>query len=147
MKHIKYAVVLLAMSIMAFSCARQPKNTDEVVETFFYCVKNGDYDKIKSLRAQCFVNDTEGDNIKLKLLHDYLAENGIPTKDKWKISYDTNRRILKTKMYAVEIYRKYDQKEKRNKGAVIDFTFDYERTHTRDSIMWFNLHSLWNENN
>lgn len=74
-------------------------------------------------------------------------EHGIPTKDKWKISYDTTHEILKMKKYSIEIYKEFNQKEKRDKGAVIDFTFDYERTHTGDSIMWFNLHSLWKDNN
>lgn len=58
--NIKFAAILLAMPLMAFNCKRHPQNTDEVIETFFYCVKTGDYDKIKSLRAQHFITDTEG---------------------------------------------------------------------------------------
>jgi len=140
---IKYLFLLFALILFGFQCNRQSKNTDEVIDFFFHYVKNGEYEKIESLRSQVFTNDPEGDKFHFARLHNLLIEHGIPSKDNWKIRYDTTHEILKMKIYSIVIYKEFDQKRKRDEGAVIDFTFDYERTHTGDSIMFYNLHSLW----
>ena len=144
---IKYLFALFTVMLFGFKCNRRPKNTDEVVAAFFYYVKNGEYDKIESLRSQVFSKDPEGDRHYLSLLHDQLIQHGIPAKDSWEIKYDTTHEILKLKKYVIVIYKEFNQKEKRDNGFVMDFTFDYERSHTGDSIMFFNYHHLWADHN
>jgi len=140
-------IMLLAISLLVSNCKRQPKNTDEVVETFFNYAKNGDYEKAESLLWQKLRNDPEGEIYHLKRLHDLLVQYGIPEKKNWKITFDTTGEIVKMKIYTIELYKKFNQKKNRDEGDVIDFTFDYEQSHIGDSIMFFNLHPLWLENN
>ena len=130
---------------LGFKCNRQPKNTDEVVAAFLNDVKNGDYDNARSLRCKVLGIDTLREKQDIQRLHALLTDHGIPTKDKWKITYDTTHEILKMKMYSVEIYKEHNHG--RDEGYDIDFTFDYSRMHIGDSIMNLNLHQLWLDNN
>src|SRR4051812_46675372 len=83
----------LALFIIIFFLQGCKDKHIAVSELFLEYVKNADYDKAKSLLNNGVERTfgAEGLDFRLKRAHEMLEHCGIPTKDKWKIVYDTAR--------------------------------------------------------